>query len=97
MRRENMPKEERRRLIYEDQREEKELRNYVVQALATSIGRMLPPGAGGPQVAGSGEEVKLPERRSGAQAWREARGEAGQQLREGGNGNPPDRSPREGH
>lgn len=97
MRRENMPKEERRRLIYEDQREEKELRNYVVQALATPIGRMLPPSAGGPQVAGSGEEVKLPVRRSGAQAWREARGEAGRQLREGGNGNPPDRSPREGH
>jgi len=97
IRRENMPKEERRRLVYEDQREEKEMRSYVVQALAASIGRMLPPGAGGPQATVSGEEIKLPERRSGAQAWREARGEAGQHPREGGNGSPPDRSPREGH
>lgn len=106
MRQENMPKEERRRLLYEDQREERELKNYVMQALTTAISRSLPPGAGGPQAngsgggsaGGSGGEIKVPEaRRTGTQAWREARGEAGQQPREGGNGSPPDRSPREGY
>lgn len=105
MRQENMPKEERRRLLYEDQREERELKNYVMQALTTAITRSLPPGAGGPQAngsgggsAGSGGVIKAPEeRRSGAQIYREARGEAGQRPREGGSGSPPDRSPREGY
>ena len=91
MRRENISKEERKRLIIEDEREERELRGYVVQALAASIGRMFPTNGSG----GTGEEIKLPERRSGAQAWREARGEAGAGTRGGGNGSPADRSPRE--
>ena len=93
MRRETMSKEERKKLIIQDEREERELRGYVVQALAASIGRMFPPNGN----AGAGEEIKLPERRSGAQAWREARGATGGGTREGGNGNPPDRPPREGH
>ena len=87
MRRETMSKEERKRLIIEDEREEKELRGYVVQALAASIGKMLPGGS-----ANTGEEIKLPNRTTGAEAWRQARGENGS-----GNGGPPDRSPREGH
>ena len=96
MRRENLDKEERRRLIYEDQREERELRNYVVQALATSIGRLLPNSAGAPQVIGTGSEIKVPERRSAVQVWREARGETGPQPHGGRDGSPPNR-PREGH
>ena len=90
-----MPKEERKRLIIEDEREERELRGYVVQALAASIGRMFPTNGN------AGAEIKLPASRNGAEAWREARGEAGEEgapgARQGGNGNPPDRSPRERH
>lgn len=87
MRRENLSKEERRRLIAEDDREEKELRGYVVQALAAEIGRMLPT-----RPPASGDEQKLPARRSGAAVWREARGENGPAS------DAPDPSPpREGH
>ena len=90
IRRENITsKDERRRLIIEDQREEKELRGYVVQALASEISLMLPTG----QQQASGDEQKLPPARvSGTQAWREARGE-------NGGSEPPgnDRPPREGH
>ena len=88
MRRETLSKEEKRRLIIEDEREEKELRGYVVQALAAAIGKMIPT-----TPTSAGDEQKLPARRSGAQAWRQARGE------EGGRGGPPggDGSPREGH
>ena len=73
IRRENLSKEDRRRVIYEDHREEKELRGYVVRALAAEIGRINLSG----QPTTSGEEQKLPERVSGAQEWREVRGEAG--------------------
>lgn len=95
MRRETLSKEERRRLIAEDNREEKELRNYVVQALAAEIGLMLPtgvptPGSGGS--AGSGDEQKLPANRSATAAWQQARAE------DGSTPEAPDRSPpREGH
>ncbi|KAI4246926.1 MAG: hypothetical protein L6R42_009752 [Xanthoria sp. 1 TBL-2021] len=88
LRRENLSKEDRRRVIYEDHREEKELRGYVVQALAAEIGRI---NLSGQPTASLGEEQKLPERASGTQEWREARGEAG-------NRSPPnDQPPREGH
>jgi len=94
MRRETMLKDERKRLIIEDEREEKELRGYVVQALAASIGNMLPGGATGSLPGGGtgsgGEEIKLPTRTTGVEAWRQARGESGTR------GNPPPRSPREG-
>lgn len=49
LRRENLSKEERRRLIMEDQREELELSGYVAQALATEVTSMLP---GSPTAAG---------------------------------------------
>ncbi|CAD6580782.1 MAG: peptide-N4-(N-acetyl-beta-glucosaminyl)asparagineamidase [Alectoria sarmentosa] len=89
MRRETMLKDERKRLLIEDEREEKELRGFVVQALAAEIGKMLPTGRNG-----GGEGIKVPEqagRRSGAQVWREARGE------NGGDDTGRDRPPREGH
>lgn len=87
MRRENLSKDEKRRLIAEDEREEKELRGYVVQALAAEIGRMLPARA-----PASGDEPKLPARRTGTAVWREARGENGPAS------DAPDPSPpREGH
>ena len=87
MRRETMLKDERKRLIIEDEREEKELRGYVVQALTASIGRLLPGSASGP----NGEEIKLPTRTTGAEAWRQARGENG-----GGGGDPSNGPPGEG-
>jgi len=86
MRRETMLKDERKRLFIEDEREEKELRGYVIQALAASIGKMLPRGG-----RSEGEEIKLPTRATGAQEWINSRGENGT------SGNPPDRSSREGH
>ena len=100
MRRATMSKEERKRLIIEDEREERELRGYVVQALAASIGRIFPNNGQAGATATTGEEIKLPARRSGTETWREARGEAGEGTpgaRPGGNGSPQDRSPREGH
>ncbi|KAL8916434.1 MAG: hypothetical protein Q9172_006303 [Xanthocarpia lactea] len=87
LRRENLSKEDRRRIIIEDHREEKELRGYVVRALAAEIGRINLSG----QPSMPGEEQKVPGRASGTQEWREARGEAG-------NGSPRnDQPPREGH
>ncbi|OAT11768.1 peptide-N4-(N-acetyl-beta-glucosaminyl)asparagine amidase [Blastomyces gilchristii SLH14081] len=44
MRRENLSKEERRRLIKEDEREERELRGYMAQAIATEINNLFPNG-----------------------------------------------------
>ena len=98
-RRESMLKDERKRLLIEDDREEKELRGFVVHALAAEIGRMLPtgPNEGGTDPnggGGGGGDIKVPEqaaRRSGAQAWREARGE------NGADNTGRDRPPREGH
>lgn len=87
IRRETMSKDERKRLIIEDEREEKELRGYVIQALAASISQMLPQGETGT----GGGEIKLPSRTTGAQEWINARGENGT------NGNQPERPPREGH
>ena len=89
MRRASMLKDEQKRLLIEDDREERELQGFVVQALAAEIGKMLPTGRGG-----GGEDIKVPEqsaRRSGAQAWREARGE------NGGDDSGRDQPPREGH
>ena len=89
MRRGTMLKDERKRLLIEDEREERELRGFVVQALAAEIGKMLPTSRNG-----GGEDIKVPEqsaRRSGAQAWREARGE------NGGDDTGRDQPPRDGH
>ena len=89
-----MSKEERRRLWIEDEREDRELRSYIVQALAASIGVDLPNQVlvnRRPAAAASGRvsEEKLPGRQSGNAEWREARGESGSQQ-----SRPPDQ---EGH
>ena len=60
MRRENLSKEERRRLTMEDVREEEELRGYVAQAIATEVTNMLP-GSLSPVM----DTDKLPARQSG--------------------------------
>ena len=83
MRRENMSKEEKRRIIRDDQREERELRNYVVQSLTSEIERIIPGsrhgGNNGSNAAsgGSSSEIKLPVRQTGTESWRRARGENG--------------------
>jgi peptide-N4-(N-acetyl-beta-glucosaminyl)asparagine amidase len=46
MRRESLSKEEKRRLVIEDEREEQELRGYVAQAIALEVTHLLPGGAG---------------------------------------------------
>ena len=86
MRRENLSKEEKRRIIADDAREEKELRGYVVQALAVEIGKLLPS-----RPASGGEAQKIPSQREGATSWQQATGE------EGSTSGTPDRLPREGH
>ena len=80
MRRESMLKDDQKRLLIEDEREDRELRGFVVHALAAEIGKMLPAGRNGGGENGGCEDIKVPEqaaRRSGAHAWREARGENG--------------------
>ncbi|KAI9834369.1 MAG: peptide-N4-(N-acetyl-beta- glucosaminyl)asparagine amidase [Sarea resinae] len=88
MRRENLSKEERARLIKEDEREEKELRGYVAKALAVEVTNMLPGsqncsptnsgGAGGNGgSASTSEDQKLPARQTGSSEWVQARGEGG--------------------
>jgi peptide-N4-(N-acetyl-beta-glucosaminyl)asparagine amidase len=88
MRRENLSKEEKRRIIAEDAREEKELRGYVVQSLAAEIGKLLPPRPGS-----GGEEQKIPAQRDAATSWQQASGEEASTPRTP----TPSRPPREGH
>ena len=81
MRRESLSKEEKRRLIKEDDREEKELRGYVAQALAVEVANMLPGSPSSPSntgVAATSEDRKHPAgRQSGSAEWVQARGEGG--------------------
>lgn len=81
MRRESLSKDERRRLIKEDEREEKELRGYVAQALAVEVANMLPGSPTSPintGVAVPTEDHKHPAgRQSGSAEWIRARGEGG--------------------
>lgn len=55
MRRENLSKEERQKLMKEDEREERELRNFMVQALTAEISNLLPNGT-----LNQSDEVKVP-------------------------------------
>lgn len=83
MRRQGLSKEERRRLWIEDEREDRELRSYVVQALAASIGVALPNlrlENAPTTTPGRNVEQKVPGRQSGNAEWREARGENGPQA-----------------
>ena len=54
-----MDKDARRRLVQEDEKEDLELRSYVVQSIASEVTNMLP---GGP---GTSENSKLQGRQSG--------------------------------
>ena len=96
LRRDRLSKEDRLRLIREDEREERELRSYVVSALASEIGRMIHPPTT-PAVPSTATttttttEPKLPARQTGVEQWRQARGENG--ATEPG----ADQPPREGH
>ncbi|KAK2749885.1 peptide-N4-(N-acetyl-beta- glucosaminyl)asparagine amidase [Myotisia sp. PD_48] len=76
MRRENLSKEEGRRLMKEDEREEKELRGYMAQALATEISNLLPNAS---QISTS-DELKIPMAgQNGAIEWvTPTRGSTGQ-------------------
>lgn len=76
MRRENLLKEDRRRLMKEDEREEKELRAYVARSLAKEISALMP-GAITPAQTPA-EDTKTPAgRQSGTAEWVNARGESG--------------------
>ena len=86
LRRKDLPKEERRRIIAEDQREEKELSGYIAKALAAEIGRMLPSGQ-----PASGAEQKSPATRSENATRQEARVEDASPT------GASDQSPREAH
>lgn len=81
MRRESLSKEERRRLIKEDEREEKELRGYVAQAIAVEFANLLPGSPTSPINTGvtvTTEDQKHPAgRQSGSAEWIQARGEGG--------------------
>lgn len=63
-RRENMSKTDQRRLIKEDEREEKELRAYMASALAAEINNLLPR----QQTTGRADEQKTPTSRQEASA-----------------------------
>ena len=93
-RRSILSKEERRRLIKEDERENRELCGYVVQSLVTEIEHKITSASRG--IPNAGTDVKLPVRQSGSAAWRQARGENG--TNQGHPGEPgSDQPPREGH
>ena len=91
MRRENITlKDDRKKLLIEDEMEERELRAYVIKSLAAEIGKMMPgqQGQGTGHGMSQGEQRKLEERQSGEREWREARGEAGR-ARSGDRGEEP--------
>ncbi|KAJ9372085.1 hypothetical protein DTO282F9_2290 [Paecilomyces variotii] len=74
-RRENMAKSEQRRLMKEDEREEKEFRAYMASALAAEFTNMLPRAQ-----SGRPDEQKTPvSREEAAMAWLRARQQGGQQ------------------
>ncbi|PGH28085.1 protein png1 [Polytolypa hystricis UAMH7299] len=66
MRRENLSKEERHRLMKEDEREDRELRGFMAQALATEINNLIP----NPTSNERPDEVKVPASiQNGATEW----------------------------
>ena len=91
MRRQNLSKDEKRRLIREDQREERELRGYVVMSLTAEIEKLLiSSSTSNRSNAGSSSEIKVPARATTAtEAYRRARGQNGQEGQDG-------QQPREG-
>lgn len=87
MRRQNLSKEEKRRIIREDQREERELRSFVVSALTAGLEKLVisnvntkrspPPGPGTVGSGSSTVDIKLPARTTGTEEWRRLRSENG--------------------
>ncbi|KAI9733001.1 MAG: peptide-N4-(N-acetyl-beta- glucosaminyl)asparagine amidase [Cirrosporium novae-zelandiae] len=80
LRRDPLTKEERRRLIKEDEREEKELRGFVIQTLAAQVSNIMPGGihSGNSNSSLARDDTKLPVgRQSGATEWVRTRGEGG--------------------
>lgn len=80
IRRTRMSKDERRRLIAEDQREDQELRGYVVQALAAQVGNSVPSqvpkgGLVPTQVPAYREEQKASPHQTGPVTWQGATGQ----------------------
>ena len=87
MRREGLSKDEKRRLIREDQREERELRNYVVQSLISDIEKLLPSTK---RSNGNGLEIKTPTpAETATDVYRRVRGDNNQEGRNGQDGQPP--------
>ena len=84
-RREGLSKEQKRRLIKEDEREEKELRGYVVSALAAEIEKLIKSGGASPTPQAESlppkrpAEQELPARQSGNAEWTRARRENGRE------------------
>ncbi|KAL1966640.1 hypothetical protein VTN77DRAFT_4051 [Rasamsonia byssochlamydoides] len=75
MRREKLSPSERRRLMKEDEREERELRGFTAAALAAEINSLLP---GGTRRAGRPDEQKTPvSREEGATEWLQTRQSGG--------------------
>ena len=86
MRRDGLSKDEKRRLIREDQREERELRNFAVYALTAELEKVL----SAPQSSRRtrGDEIKVPTQAvTGAEVYRRARG--GQHGTDGQDQQPP--------
>lgn len=78
MRRDGTPKENCRRLIKEDEREERELRGYMAQGIAAELSALMP-GSNNTTTA-TAEDVKHPVgRQTGSAEWIAARGEQGAQ------------------
>ncbi len=84
MRRENMDKPDRSRLMKEDAREEKELRSYVAQALTAQMVSTLPGAVQGSsryQSSPSADDVKTPVgRQDGSSEWMNAQGDNGTNI-----------------
>lgn len=76
MRRDNLSKEDRRRLVREDDREERELRGYYAATLAQEISGLIPGSTYGSPTSRQ-EDNKLPGRQSGQEEWVRNRGEGG--------------------
>jgi peptide-N4-(N-acetyl-beta-glucosaminyl)asparagine amidase len=84
MRRTDMAKEDKHRLVKEDQREEREMRSYVVQNLTSELERAVKSNASSSSSSSSrpagASEIKVPElpaRQTGTEQWRRLRGENG--------------------
>ncbi|KAJ2906792.1 uncharacterized protein MKZ38_010783 [Zalerion maritima] len=81
VRRANMSKDDRFRLEKEDQREDRELRSYVISSIAQAVTSLVPGAVSPPPLPPRNEDTKAPAeqhgRQSGNAQWVSARGESG--------------------